>query len=278
MDIPEPVRLLALYPFRELPRPPDVEHVELDGAVLAISRGPNVAQIVSMRGSGPADVEATVESARTAARARGKTILAWWVPPDQDHVVPALESAGLVNEDTPGFEAVENALVLASPPLGGGVDGVEVRLVETWDDFRDAFRVIETSFGLPVLTESELRTRYDDYRHPDNPWRGFVALINDRVVGTSSAAFGDAGVNLFGGSVLPEARGQGVYRALVRARWEAAAARGTPALTGRMSRPICEQLGFVFLAPVRVFVDRVVEGSGSTTKGPPGLEPGTNEL
>ena len=75
---------------------------------------------------------------------------------------------------------------------------------------------------MPPVTDDELRARYDDYRNPDNPGRGFVALIDGRVVGTSYAAFGDAGVNLFGGSVLPEARGRGVYRALVGARWEAA--------------------------------------------------------
>jgi GNAT superfamily N-acetyltransferase len=257
VDIPEPVRRLALHPFRELPQPPDVEHVELDGAVLAINRA-STAQIVSMRGVGPTDVEATVAAARTAARERGKSIVAWWVPPEQDHVAPALEAAGLANQDTPGFEAIENVLVLVAPPLGDGVDGVDVRMVETWDDFRDASRVAEAAFGMPVVTDDELRARYDDYQHPDNPGRGFNALIDGRVVGTSYAMFGDAGVNLFGGSVLPEARGRGVYRALVRARWEVAAARGTPALTvqaGRMSRPICERLGFAFLAPVRVFVD-----------------------
>ena len=123
-------------------------------------------------------------------------------------------------------------------------------MVETWEDFRDGSHVVETAFGMPAVTEEELRARYRDYRHPDTPGRAFVALIDGRVVGTSYAVFGDVGVNLFGGSVLPEARGQGVYRALVRARWDAAAARGTPALTvqaGRMSRPICERLGFVFI-------------------------------
>lgn len=257
MDIPDPVRRLALYPFRELPPPPDVQQVEFDGAVLGVNRWPT-AQVVSMCDDGPADVEATVEAVRAAARAHGKSIVAWWVPPDQDHVVPALEAAGLANQDTPGFESIENAMVLVASPAGDEVDGVDVRVVEAWEDFRDGSHVIETAFGMPPTTEEELRARYDDYRHPDNPGRGFVALIDGRVVGTSYAAFGDAGVNLFGGSVLPEARGRGVYRALVRARWAAAAERGTPALTvqaGRMSRPICERLGFVFLAPVRVFVD-----------------------
>lgn len=259
MDVPEPVRRLALYPFHELPVPPDVEHVELDGAFIGINRWPT-AQVVGMRGGGPLNVVATVEAARAVARERGKTIVAWWVPPDQAHVAPALEAAGLVNEDTPGFEGIENALTLVEPPLGNDVEGVEVRIAETWDDFRAAMRVVEDAFGMPHVTDDELRSRYDDYRHPDNPGRGFVALLDGRVVGTSYAAFGDAGVNLFGGSVLPEARGRGVYRALVHARWHAAAARGTPALTvqaGRMSRPICERLGFVFLAPIRVFVDQL---------------------
>ena len=43
-------------------------------------------------------------------------------------------------------------------------------------------------------------------------------------------------------------RGRGAYRALVRARWDVAVERGTPALTvsaGAMSRPILERLGFV---------------------------------
>jgi GNAT superfamily N-acetyltransferase len=259
MELPEPVRRLAVYPFHELPVPPAVEHVELDGAFIGINRWPT-AQVAGIRGDGPSNVGATVEAARDVAREHGKTIVAWWVPPDQDHVAPALEAAGLVNEDTPGLEAVENALVLLEPPLGDDVEGVEVRMVETWDDFHAGSRVIEEAFGMPSVTDDDLRLRYDEYLHPDNPGRAFVALIDDRIVGTSFAAFGDAGVNLFGGAVLPAARGRGVYRALVQERWRTALARGTPAVTvqaGRMSRPICERLGFVFVAPIRVFVDQL---------------------
>ena len=259
MDVPEPVRRLAVYPFHELPVTPIVERVELDGAFVSINRWPT-AQVVGIRGDGPSNVGATVEAVRAVARERGKSIVAWWVPPDQDHVAPALEAAGLANEDTPGFEAIENALALVVPPLGDAVEGVEVRMVETWDDYRGGARVAEEAFGMPHVTDDDLRLRYDDYRHPDNPGREFIALIDERVVGTSSAVFGEAGVNLFGGAVLPDARGRGVYRALVQARWRAASDRGTPALTvqaGRMSRPICERLGFRFVEPVRVFVDQL---------------------
>jgi hypothetical protein len=50
------------------------------------------------------------------------------------------------------------------------------------------------------------------------------------------------------------------YRALLVARWEAAVARGTPALTvqaDRMSKPIVERLGFREVGQVRVYIDDV---------------------
>jgi GNAT superfamily N-acetyltransferase len=58
--------------------------------------------------------------------------------------------------------------------------------------------------------------------------------------------------------VLPVYRGRGVYRALVRARWDAALARGTLALVtqaGQMSRPILQRLGFRTLRESREFLD-----------------------
>jgi hypothetical protein len=58
--------------------------------------------------------------------------------------------------------------------------------------------------------------------------------------------------------VLERARGRGAYRALVRARWDDAAERGTPALivhAGRMSRPILERLGFQAVAEIDVLED-----------------------
>src|SRR5580698_1153178 len=47
-----------------------------------------------------------------------------------------------------------------------------------------------------------------------------IARLDGHVVGTAAAVIGDAGLNLFGGSVLQEARGRGVYRALIQARWD----------------------------------------------------------
>ena len=66
---------------------------------------------------------------------------------------------------------------------------------------------------------------------------------------------------LMGGAVAPWARGRGAYRALVRARWDASAARGVPRLVtsaGAMSRPVLEGLGFRRIGEVRLLRDPLV--------------------
>lgn len=257
MTIPEPVRELAVYPFRKLPRPPNVERVQFDGVWASFNPWPN-AQTIFLEGDGPSDVAAAVEQVREAARERGKKTLAWWIPPENEDVAPALEACGLANEDTPGFEAIENAMALVEEPAAEIADGLEIRVAESYEDWRAGLLVGKEAFGMPDLPEHELRDRYEEYCNPELRGRSFVAFVDGRAVGTSFAAFGDAGVNLFGGAVLEEARGRGVYRSLVRARWDRAVERGTPALTvqaGRMSRPILEHLGFQLVAQVRVFVD-----------------------
>jgi GNAT superfamily N-acetyltransferase len=106
--------------------------------------------------------------------------------------------------------------------------------------------------------EAEFEERFAEYTDPANPGRQWNARLEERVVGSASAVLCDAGVSLFGGAVLAEARGRGVYRALVNARWQAAVERGTPALTvgaGRMSRPVLERLGFEFIASIPMYVD-----------------------
>ena len=64
---------------------------------------------------------------------------------------------------------------------------------------------------------------------------------------------------LIGGSTAEWARGRGVYRALVRARWNYAAARGTPALVTdadpATSYPILRSLGFEDVCTIRRLED-----------------------
>jgi GNAT superfamily N-acetyltransferase len=264
MEVPPAVRALALHPFRELPLPPAFERIERDGVQLVFSPYPN-AQIVDPLDLTVAGVPAAVETSRTAARERGKRLLAWWIAPGHDELVPALEREGLVNADTPGYEAVENAMALVSEPRHGRVDpGVEVSEVETYEDYVAAMLVLMDAFEIPDAMRDEavreLPRRWEEYRQPGNPSSQYLATIGGEVVGTAGAGLGDAGVNLFGGAVLPPARGRGVYRALTLARWEAAVRRGSPALTvqaGRMSRPVLAKLGFALVGQVHLYVDEV---------------------
>lgn len=258
MTIPEPVRTLALHPAETLPPFPGVLICAGDGFRLDLTRWPG-AQIVHPLGDGPRDVTAAVAETRALGREHGKEILAWWIAPEHDALVPALEQLGLVNEDAGGYEMVENALALLEPPPLGPA-GVEVRRVATWEDYVGATEVALASFGTPPLPEDELRAQYADLVRPGNHEHGFVALVDERIVGSGFGALAAAGMNLFGGAVLEGFRGRGVYRALLRARWDFAAAHGAPALTvqaGRMSLPICERAGFRLVGRARLFADRL---------------------
>jgi GNAT superfamily N-acetyltransferase len=261
--IPDAVRQLAEHPMRELPIPPNFEKVDIGGAMVLMTPFP-IAQCVEPTGVDVAGIPRAVEAARAVARDGGKTVLAWWIAPEHAHLAPALEELGLVNEDTPGFEAVENAMVLVTAPDDSGLEGIEVKEVASFEEFAAGARVSMDSFEMTPAMRAEMEAgltqRYEESIHPDNPGRGFVALVDGRIVGSATAVLGDAGVNLFGGSVHRDARGRGVYRALLVARWRLAVECETPALTiqaGRMSKPIVERLGFVQTAAVRLYVDAI---------------------
>lgn len=258
METPEPVRLLARNPFRELPKPKSIKRFQLPGALMSITPHPS-AQIAFPLAE-DMDVEVAVDAARSLAREHRKETIGWWLVPEHAELYGSrFEELGIVNEDTPGFEAVENGLALLEAPACERVADVEVRIVETFEDFRASGRVVIEAFGMPELSDEEERERFDEYRDDDSG-RVFLGIVDGEVVGTAYAAFAEGGLNLFGGSVLPEARGRGVYRALLFARWDFAVERGTPALTvqaGRMSRPICERLGFQFVDASRVYVDKL---------------------
>ncbi|MFL5914387.1 MAG: GNAT family N-acetyltransferase [Gaiellaceae bacterium] len=263
MTLDAAVVTLALHPYRELPTPPGFERVEHSGVLCFFNPYPN-AQPVEPLGLAVADMRAAVVTARRAARERGKQLQVWWIAPEDADLGPALEREGLVNEDTPGFEAIENAMVLVQPPVGESGAEIAVSAVENYEDYAASASVVMDAFEFPeamrVEVAAELPQRWEEYRDPENPGRQYVARIGGEIVGTATATFGATGINLFGGGVLPSAHGRGVYRALTLARWEEAVERGTPALTvqaGRMSMPILSKLGFTKIGEVRIYVDDV---------------------
>jgi hypothetical protein len=261
MEIPANVRQQALHPFREVLLPVGWERVERENILVCLHPLP-IAKIVEPVNVGPGEVDAAVADAHAILRERGSSLAVWWVAPEHAWLAGDLEQRGLVNGDTPGFEPVENAMALVEAPAGGGADGIVVTEVESFEEFvasnRVSAEVFEMTQAMRDEMEANMPKQYDEYVTPGNPARQFNAAIDGRVVGTAAAVRGPAGVNLFGGSVLGDSRGRGVYRALTQARWKFAVDHGTPALTiqaGRMSKPIAERLGFTLVASVRLYVD-----------------------
>ena len=87
-----------------------------------------------------------------------------------------------------------------------------------------------------------------------------MATLEGKVAGSAGAIPSPRGVFLIGGSTARWARGRGVYRALVRARWDYAVARGTPALVTQAqpttSYPILLHVGFEEVCTISRLEDR----------------------
>jgi ribosomal protein S18 acetylase RimI-like enzyme len=86
--------------------------------------------------------------------------------------------------------------------------------------------------------------------------RNYLALIDDQPVAAAGLLLTDRGVAVMaGGATLPQARGRGCYRALVRARWDDAVAAGSPNLVAQasdMSGPILAAMGFRGVAELTI--------------------------
>lgn len=261
MEIPADVRRQALHPFQELLLPVGWKRVDGKHVSVCFHTYP-IAKVVEPTKVEVADVDAAVAEAREIARAEDTGRLVWWVEPAYEWLGPELEQRGVLHKETPGFERVENAMALVEPPSGKSLDGVAVRLVETIDDLAASDHVTVEAFEMGAEAAVELdgdrAKRFAEYTTAGNPFRQFVASLDGEIVGTAAAVLGNYGINLFAAGVLPDARGRGVYRAMIRARWDHAVERGTPALTvqaGQMSRPVLESSGFSFIAEAKMFVD-----------------------
>ena len=166
-------------------------------------------------------------------------------------------------EPDPEPEVVGMVLTEEPPPVPAGVT---VRQVETLEDYAASQEIARVAFGVPEEQRAEMRVRdaagfAQLLASPDAEL--FLAEVDGTPVASARAAFARAGVVLNSGGTLPEARGRGAYRALVRARWEAGSRRGTPALVtqaGAQSRPILNSLGFVEVAEIRVLLDAPAVG------------------
>jgi GNAT superfamily N-acetyltransferase len=212
----------------------------------------------------PEDVAETLTEIRDLVATQGHREAMWWVgasatPAD---LVDRLAAHGLVPDRRPSSEPHATALVLTDEPEPGPAD-IEVRRVASLEEFVAAQHLAGEAFGEPpgqaaeweAIAEQRFRAERDGFAP-----RVYLARLDGEPVGVGRALFAEdcPAVLMIGGGVLARARGRGVYRALVRARWEDAVAEGFRALTthaGAMSRPILERLGFQAVAEIEIMLD-----------------------
>jgi hypothetical protein len=224
---------------------------------LCILQGPTFAAVSGVNVSAD-EVDSLLAEVRDRVPAEKEPV--WWIgpsarPPDLHERLEAL-GLGEPRDRSP----IVHALVLTSePPLP---DGVAVERIETFEQFRasqelqwDAF---DTPEDLRARKRARIREDFEESQHVGIPV-GFLVSVDDRPAGTALAVPSDRGVFLIGGSTAEWARGRGVYRALVRARWDYAIARGTPGLVTHAlpdtSRPILRRLGFEEVCTIRRLED-----------------------
>ena len=152
-----------------------------------------------------------------------------------------------------------NAMILneAPPPAP---PGIEVRRVASFADYEVSMRIIfqDASAEAWSRTEAGLAAAWEEARGDDQIY-SFLALDHGEAIAFGQLVWLTNGLPYLGGAgTLRSARGRGAFRALVRARWDDAAAHGQQVLlvqAGRMSSPILAGLGFRTVATLRTLVD-----------------------
>ena len=197
-----------------------------DGQVCVI-QGPTWASVSSVHVAED-EIEALVAQAHELV-APGKKCT-WWLGPSvrPTDLPERLLEHGLTTADVPLVKAL--ALVDEPPRIP---DEIDVHRIASFEDFIAARDVQWEAFSTPedgrARQREHLRSDFDESMELGVPL-GFLARLDGRPAAAALAVPSDRGVFLVAGSTASWARGRGLYRALVRARWDYAVERGTPAL------------------------------------------------
>ena len=257
------LRAFAEAPDRYTQLSPDVERFADER--VCVLQGPTWAAVSGVRVAAEA-VEALV--AEVEGRVPAEKSTTWWLGPSAEppDLVERLEALGFTDPPDHASLLYGLACAIAPPP---GPPEVDVRRVESLADF-----VVARDLGWEAFEIAQER-RDQEATHLETFYEGmrnggpipFLAYLDGEPVGVGRSVRSPRGAFLIGGAVLPHARGRGVYRALVRARWDDAVERGTPALVTEAipdtSYPVLKRIGFVEVCAIRRLGGRA-QGSRSS--------------
>jgi hypothetical protein len=134
---------------------------------------------------------------------------------------------------------------------------IEIRDALTSFEFYSAAHTIQyEAFG---MSPDERLVRDQWERAQQDPTSlELLALYDGAPAGAANAIMAPDGWVLAGGATRLSLRGRGVFRALVRERWQRAIAGGAPGVAvhaGRMSAPILTRLGFQTVGELSIYRD-----------------------
>jgi hypothetical protein len=208
---------------------------------------------------GDGEAQDAVAEVRELLAPAGTRVVSWWLTElaTPDEVEAQLLAAGL--EVVAGDYRLEGLLATSPPPAGP--PEIETRPATTAEEWATLRELQDGIFDNPPErrpTRDQLLAEF-----PRTSAVLFGAWLDGELVGAGAATPSSRGMLLWGGSVRADARGRGCYRALVRARWDDAVRRGTPALTvsaNEQSGPALRKLGFAQVLEFRRLED-VISGA-----------------
>lgn len=265
MEISAGVAAQAKSPAGVLPEPPPelgARRVLTDRYCAFLTAMPTVTFVEDLRFP-VAEAAEVVQEVRALLRSAGRAQAAWVVSFTAPELQSALAGLGMSPYTDPPLGELSTAMALTARPDWPPSPDVTVREAVELEDFVAAADLAVSHFGMSDA-DAEAIHRTQHARHAllqqgHVHMRTFLAYLHGDLVGLGHGVDGPFGTNLSGSSVSPQARGRGVYRALVAVRWEHAVARGIPALTiqaGAMSQPILDRLRFVTVDRQHVLCDR----------------------
>ena len=203
--------------------------------------------VLEFRPSGP--LGAAVDTVLERARAFGLPKLRWEVrlgsPAELAAELTARGAAPVVMLDVLACDLREGVPTL--PPAS--VD-VKIRWATDFETARDGAAVGVTGFGgtLPPDDRIEANAARDAAAVPVGEGGMLVAYVNGVPTGSGGVTMVDGVARLWGGVVVPSARGQGVYRTVLGARLSYAVANGAAMALAKgkidTSGPILRRAGF----------------------------------
>jgi hypothetical protein len=257
----------ALRSFAEEPdphiaeAPPPARRIITPRFVLSLSPSPTQSVTSCVRTTA-AELDATIAEVRALARTHGLTGNVWQVGPSCEPAGLAgmLSERGFVPARRAHYEPHVTVMALTDAPPAVESPRIEARLCGNLDEYVQVIRVAMESFNESAEdTAAWLAAAPSFWASQDGVWRfTHIAYLDGRPAGFGFASSAPAGVLLGGSGVVPWARGQGVYRALLAARWAEAVKLNRPGLVvqaGAMSRPILERCGFQTLCRLEMLDD-----------------------